>query len=275
LDNLIGRYGDFRFTYKGKSDSMFQQLKKVLRQEKEPGNWVKATDENADWVNTHPGGEASSSNAQDAGGAQGGQAGSVWRADSGAGSGIQGMVQGLPWKLERAAASRNYISGEEIRGRADIAVDPQVTVIIMNRALKELLEKRAYALYTHSVETEASPTLMEEMRWLALYPQVGWESVADSFWHRYAVMTGLRAQAMGWVTPRLADLLMAWPEPAPAADTPFILMVMRGKVHLRMQLTPADSNTLNHITRVFTAATQSAVDVFSGNSVKTTKFSNK
>jgi hypothetical protein len=254
---------------------MFQQLKKVLKQDKERGNAVKATDENADWINTHPAGGSSLNNSQDAPVVRGEQVSSVWRADSGIGSGIQGTVQGMPWKLERAAASRNYISGEEIRGRADIAVDPQVTVIIMNRALKELLEKRAYALYTDSIETEASPTLMEEMRWLALYPQVGWESVADSFWHRYAVMANLRPQAMGWVTPKLADLLMAWPEPAPAADIPFILMVMRGKVHLRMQLTPADLNTLNHITRVFTTATQAAVDVFAGNLVKSTKFSTK
>jgi hypothetical protein len=257
---------------------MFQQLKKVLKQEKGPDSTVKATGENADWVNTHPSDGTSSNDLPDtsgASGADGGRATGVWQTGSGIGSGIQGTVSSMPWKLERAAASRNYISGEEIRGRADIAVDPQVTVIVMNRALKELLEKRAYALYTDSIETEASPTLMEEMRWLALYPQVGWESVADSFWHRYAVMTGLRAQAMSWLTPRLADLLMAWPEPAPAADIPFILMVMRGKVHLRMQLTPPDANTLNHITRVFTAATQQAVDAFSDNSDKSAKFSRK
>jgi hypothetical protein len=254
---------------------MFQQLKKVIKQEKEPGNAVKAADESAGRVNTDPGVEASSNDALEAAGAHAGQVSSVWRAGSDIGSGIQGTVQGMPWKLERAAASRNYIFGEEIRGRADVAVDPQVTVIIMNRPLKELLEKRAYALYTDSIETEASPTLMEEMRWLALYPQVGWESVADSFWHRYAVMADLRAQAMSWVTPRLAELLMAWPEPAPAADIPFILMVMRGKVHLRMQLTPSDPDTLDHMTRVFTAATQSAVDVFSGNPGKTAKFSTK
>ena len=254
---------------------MFQRLKKVLTKDKAPDHAVETPAEAGVRIDTNVDREASSGHASKSEVTHAVQASSVWPAASGIGSGVQGLLKDKAWKLERAAASRNYISGEEIRGRADIGVDPQVSVIIMNRTLKEMLEKRAYALYTDSIETEASPTLMEEMRWLALYPQVGWERVADSFWHRYAVMTGQRAHAMNWVTPKLADLLMAWPEPAPAADVPFILMVMRGKVHLRMQLTPWDANTLNHITQVFTAAAQSAVDVFSGDPANTARLSTK
>jgi hypothetical protein len=257
---------------------MFQRLKKVLKQDKAPDKAAGSSVDSAEagvWTNTNLEGEASSERTSKSHAIQAGQSSSVWPSGSAIGSNIQGMIHDKPWRLERVAASRNYIAGEEVRGRADIAVNPQVIVIIMNRPLKELLEKRAYALYTDSIETEASPTLMEEMRWLALYPQVGWDRVADSFWHRYAVMTDQRAQAMSWVTPALADLLMAWPEPAPAADIPFILMVMRGKLHLRMQLTPSDANTLNHITRVFTVAAQSAVDVFSDNSGQSTKLSRK
>ena len=241
---------------------MFRRLKKVLTQDKAPDTGRATRKDGAVWINTNVDHDA---NPQD------GSPSRVWRD----GAGVQGMLQDKHWKLERTTASRNYISGEEIRGRADIAVDPQVSVIIMNRSLKELLEKRAYALYTDSVETEASPTLMEEMRWLALYPQAGWESLPDSFWHRYAVMTSHRAYAMSWVTPGLADLLMTWPEAALGVDVPFILMVMRGKVHLRMQLTPADAGTLDHITQLFTNAAQSAIDVFADNSGESAKLLNK
>jgi hypothetical protein len=111
---------------------------------------------------------------------------------------------------------------------------------------------------------------MEEMRWLALYPQVGWENLPDAFWNRYAVMTSHRAHAMRWVTPQLAALLTSWPELTSDADVPFILMVMRGKAHLKMQLTPADANTLDHIGQVFMTAAQSALDVFSDKSGKST-----
>ena len=240
---------------------MFQRLKKALGATKAPNTALTADEDNLLASNTDV--------CDDAGtpallqfNSQNGQR-VEWRKSSAVSFGIQGKLSDKPWKLERAAASRNYISGEEIRGRADIAVDPQANIVIMNRPLKELLEKRAYALYTDSVETEASPTLMEEMRWLALYPEVGWERLPDSFWNCYAVMASDRAQAMAWVTPELAKLLTGWPEQATNANVPFILMVMRGKAHLRMQLTPTGANTLDHISHVFTAAAQSALDVFS------------
>jgi hypothetical protein len=245
-------------TFEGKSHLMFQRLKKVITQVKARDAGLATDKDGAARINKKTNQDAV---------APGGPASSVWCE----GAGVQGMLHGKPWKLERTAASRDYMSGEEIRGRADVAVDPKVSVIIMNRPLKEVLEKRAYALYTDSVETQGSPTLMEEMRWLALYPQAGWESLGDSFWHRYAVMTSHRAHAMSWVTPELAELLMMWPEAALSADVPFILMVMRGRVHLRMQLTPSDVNTLNHITQLFTSAAQSAADVFSDHSGQSAK----
>ena len=245
---------------------MFQRFKKIIGQDKAPAIAVTTGEEGAVWAKTDSINDATADVTSELTNPHGVQVNSRWGKGSEVGFGIQGMLHGRPWKLERAAASRDYISGEEIRGRADIAVDPQATIVIMNRPLKELLEKRAYALYTDSLETQASPTLMEEMRWLALYPEVGWERLPDSFWYRHAVMASDRAQAMAWVTPELAKLLTSWPEPATDASVPFIVMVMRGKAHLRMQLTPTDEKTLDHVNDVFMAAAQSAIDVFSNSS---------
>lgn len=241
---------------------MFQTLKKMLGQVKVPIAVATTGQQGGVPLNIDPRDDTVTGATSQLAGSCGAPVDSRWRQGSGVGFGIHGTLHGKPWKLERAAASRNYISGEEIRGRADIAVDPQATVVIMNRPLKEMLEKRAYALYTDSLETVAGPTLMEEMRWLALYPEVGWDRIPDAFWKRYAVMTNHRALAISWMTPGLVGLLTSWPEPATNADVPFILMVMRGKAHLRMQLTPAGSLTLEHVTHVFTTATQSALDVF-------------
>ena len=108
---------------------------------------------------------------------------------------VNGELVGHPWRLERAPASRDYLVGEELRGRAEIGISPQVTVVLMNRALKETLEKRAYSLYTDTLETQASPVLTEEMRWLALYPEAGWDSLSDAFFHRYAILAERRADA--------------------------------------------------------------------------------
>ena len=114
-------------------------------------------------------------------------------------------------------------------------------------------------MYTDTLQTTADPSLPEEMRWLAMYPEVGWDGLPPAFWARYAVLADRREHALAWLDSSLADLLMSWPEPAPNDQVPFMLMLLRGKAYLRMQYTPADMPTLEHATLVFTSACESAV----------------
>lgn len=177
----------------------------------------------------------------------------------GKGFSMIGQVGSSPWRLERGRSSREYIRGEELRARAELKVDEDVAVLIMNRALKEVLEKQAYQLYTDTLQTTADPKLPEEMRWLAMYREVGWDSLDPAFWARYSVLTDKRAHALAWLDQNLAELLMSWPEPAPDAQVPFVLMLLRGKSYLRMQYTPADMPTLEHAALIFTSACESAI----------------
>ncbi|TAG35159.1 MAG: hypothetical protein EAZ34_04150 [Polaromonas sp.] len=172
---------------------------------------------------------------------------------------IAGRIGNKPWRLERSHSSRAYIQGDELRARAELKVDEDVAVLIMNRSLKEALEKQAYALYTDTLQTTVDPKLGEEMRWLAMYREVGWEGLGPAFWARYSVLADKRAHALAWLEPSLADALMSWPEPAPDAQVPFVLMLLRGKGYLRMQYTPADMPTLAHTTLIFTRACESAL----------------
>jgi hypothetical protein len=129
----------------------------------------------------------------------------------------------------------------------------------MNRPLKESLEKRAYAIYTDSLRTTADPSLPEEMRWLAMYDEVGWSSLLPEFWQRYTVLADQREHALAWIDNHLATLLLSWPEPGPDAQAPFILMLLRGKAYLRMQYTPADIATLQHAAVTYTSACAAAL----------------
>ncbi|RYX98282.1 MAG: hypothetical protein EOO28_01395 [Comamonadaceae bacterium] len=171
---------------------------------------------------------------------------------------LTGRVGGKPWKLERGSSSRKYIRGDELRARGEIAVNDDASVLIMNRPLKDSLEKLAYQMYTDTLQTTADPSLPEEMRWLAMYPEVGWDGLAPAFWAQYAVMADKREHASAWLDPALAELLMKWPRQPSGAQVPFILMLLRGKAYLRMQYTPADLPTLEHATRVFTHACETA-----------------
>lgn len=177
----------------------------------------------------------------------------------GKGFSMTGQVGSSPWRLERGRSSRDYIRGEELRARAELKVDEDVAVLIMNRALKDVLEKQAYQIYTDTLQTTADPKLPEEMRWLAMYREVGWDSLDPAFWARYSVLTDKRAHALAWLDQNLAELLMSWPEPAPDAQVPFVLMLLRGKSYLRMQYTPADMPTLEHAALIFTSACESAI----------------
>ena len=177
----------------------------------------------------------------------------------GKGFSLTGKVGTKPWKLERGKSSRDYIRGEELRARAELTINDDVSLLIMNRPLKESLEKRAYQMYTDTLQTTADPSLPEEMRWLAMYPEVGWDGLPPDFWERYSVLSDKREHALKWIDPSLGELLMSWPEPAPNEQVPFILMLLRGKAYLRMQYTPADIPTLEHAAIIFTSACESAL----------------
>lgn len=170
---------------------------------------------------------------------------------------MDGKVGDKPWRMEQGKPSRDFIKNSELRARAELGIRDGVAVMVMNRQLKNDLDKRAFALYTDTLQTIADPNLPEEMRWLSIYEEVGWESLGEAFLNNYAILAEDRETAMAWINPELVNLLMAWPDHNPA--TPKILMVLRGKAYLRMQYTEGDISTMEHATAVFTTACELAL----------------
>ncbi len=177
--------------------------------------------------------------------------------EGGRGYQMEGKIGGKPWRMERGRPSRDFIQGEELRARAELGVRNDVAVMVMTRQLKSDLDKRAFALYTDTLQTVADLSLPEEMRWLAIYEEMGWEGLGKSFVNHYAILANSRENAMAWVSQDLVNSLMAWPDMDPAS--PKILMLLRGKAYLRMQYTQDDQPTLEHAVSVFTAACEQAL----------------
>jgi hypothetical protein len=175
---------------------------------------------------------------------------------------LKGQVGGKTWRMEVGRPSRKYVEGEELRGRAELGVDQDVAVLLMNRPLKLMLERQAYSLYTDGLQTSVNSHLPEEMRWLAVYEEVGWESAPRLFWERYSVLADRREHAVAWLDSALIRQILEWPAPAPAATVPFMLMMLRGKAYLRMQHDPTQTATLQHATQLFTSACESALGAF-------------
>jgi hypothetical protein len=170
---------------------------------------------------------------------------------------LQGKIGDKRWGLEQGQPSRDFITGLELRARAELGIRDEVVIMIMTRQLKKDLDQRAFALYTDSVHTAVNPGLPEEMRWLESYEEVGWEALGKPFINNYAILAEDRETAQAWVTKELTDLLLAWPTMDPAV--PKILMIKQGNMYLRMQHTEDDLPMLEHATMVFTTACELAL----------------
>ena len=177
----------------------------------------------------------------------------------GKGFSMAGTTSGKPWTLECGRSSRDYIRGDELRAKAELGVNDEVVALIMNRPLKNALESRAYEMYTDTLQTTADPSLPEEMRWLAMYPEAEWSGMPRPFWNRYVALSDQLEHAVAWIDEDLMSMLVSWPQPGPDDQVPFILMLLRGKAYLRMQYTPGDMLTLEHATKIFAKACSSAV----------------
>jgi hypothetical protein len=179
----------------------------------------------------------------------------------GAGPGLflDGRVRGKPWRLQLGSPTRKYIRGYEVRARAELDIDEDLSVLVISRPLQEALEKQVYQMYTDSLQTLANPGLPEEVRWLSTFEEVGWESLPRTFWHRYSVLTDRRENALAWIDQALCQLMQEWPEPAPSREVPFMIMLLRGKAYLRMEYNPAELATLRHAALIFTNACEGAM----------------
>jgi hypothetical protein len=183
--------------------------------------------------------------------------------DRGAGRfGIEGKWNKHAWALELGPSTRDFIAGEQLRGKIGLDVDPNVTVIVMSRPLKEALDQRVFKLYTDSVQTMASPEMQDEMRWVTIFDEFGWEGLPLAFWHRYSVMADKRANAALLVNEQLCEVLMNWPEQEAGQSTPFTLNFSRGKIYLRMEYRPAELTTVQHAAAVLLTACEVATAGF-------------
>ena len=184
-------------------------------------------------------------------------------ADRGSGHfGIEGRHGQHPWVLELGPSSRDFIQGEQLRGRISVEADPSVTVVVMNRTLKDALDERVYALYTDSVQTVVSPDMTDEMRWVTIFEEFGWDGLPSEFWLRYSVIADRRAHAPMLVNGNMAEVLMNWPEQEPGRATPFTLNFSRSRIYLRMEHRPADLATVQYAATVLLTAGEVAAAAF-------------
>ena len=175
---------------------------------------------------------------------------------------LGGEVAGHPWRLECGAPTRDYIRGLELRGRADIGADPDAAVMVLNRSLQEALEGNAYSAITDTLQTTVDASLPEEMRWLAMYEEMTWPGLPASFRQHFAVVAERSELAQRWVHAPLVSQLLNSVEGeggALRAQSPRVLMLVRGKVYLRTEHTQRSLAEIADATQLLLVAAQGAL----------------
>lgn len=175
---------------------------------------------------------------------------------------LGGDIHGHPWRLECGTPTRDYLTGLELRGRADVGADPDAAVMVINRPLQEILEGTAYTAITDTLQTAVSSSLPEEMRWLSMYEEMAWPGLPVSFREHFAVVAERIELAQRWIhAPVVSQLLNAVEGEGGSerAKSPMVLMLARGKVYLRMEHTQRSLAEIAHAKQLLLVAGQAAL----------------
>ena len=169
---------------------------------------------------------------------------------------LDGQVQGKAYKIERGSPSRQYVQGVELRARCDLGVSPNAVLMVVNRHLKKSLDENTYSAFTDTMETMVNSNMPEEVMWMTMYGEVGWQDLGERFINDYCILAEDKSHARAIVDAPLVKALTSWPEHK--LTRPVIFMLMRGRLYMRMQFDD-DSFMLEHAIDCFTLFCQNVL----------------
>jgi hypothetical protein len=167
---------------------------------------------------------------------------------------IDGRCGALPWRLEWGASQRAYVSGFELRLRAELGVAGDMQVLVLNRVLQEAMERSVFDQYVEGVQTRIDTATPPEMRWLVMFPKLAGADLR-AVRERCAAVTNHKPWLTRWLEGPLPEQLAA--APGTPAD-PLVLMIGRGRLILRTSLVEPDVELLERWITVFETAMSEA-----------------
>ena len=169
---------------------------------------------------------------------------------------IDGLLEGKPWRMEWGPPQRPYIVGHELRVRMELELPSDAQMLLLSRSLMESLERQTFEEFTDNVQTQIGTKTPEEMRWLVMFPKVSLASFKTLREHFGAVASQPDA-GLAWITGPLGNMLERAAAGMLSAAPPFVLMTLRGRAYMRIQLATPDANTVASALALFeTAVTQ-------------------
>lgn len=185
------------------------------------------------------------------------------RAKEGEGFVLDGAFGDRPWRLEWGPPQRTYIAGRELRIRMELGLPSHLQMLVMSRSLMEMLEKETFERYTESNQTVIDFSTPEEMRWLAMFPKASLD-LPKNIKASFGAVANEPDLAAQWVDASFAEQLVQAATNLLAEQPPFVLMTLRGRVYMRLQMLAPDTRPMGQAVRLFHAAAQAAQRVGGG-----------
>ncbi len=177
---------------------------------------------------------------------------------------IDGSFEGRPWRLEWGPPQRSYISGHELRIRMELQLSSNLQMLLLTRALMEMLERETFERFTEGNQTVIDVATPEEMRWLAMFPKVQLPDTPKELKSRFAAVSSDAQSALNWLEPSFTLQLAAASSRLLQDDPPFVLMTLRGRLYLRLQLNDPQAREVAQIVTLFQSAARAALGVRAG-----------
>jgi hypothetical protein len=175
---------------------------------------------------------------------------------------IDGLLEEKPWRIEWGPPHRAYIEGHELRLRMELDLPSDMQLLVLSRPLMDSLERKTFEDFTDSVQTQMGDETPEEMRWLVMFPKLNMSGLKDLRNH-FGGVASVPASGLMWIEGPLANALEQASNGFLRADPPFVLMTLRGRAYLRMQLATPDPRAVASALAVFETAVSQALRIAS------------
>ena len=172
------------------------------------------------------------------------------RSVSGTGFVIDGRHADTDWRLEWGPSQRPYVSGNELRLRAELGLKSDLQWVVMNRELQEAMEKAVFEQYVEGVQTRIDNQTPPEMRWLVMFTKLS-ASELGPLSQRYTALASIKSWLQNWLQGPMSAALEAYPL---AASTPLVIMASRGRMTLRTGLEQPELKAMQSALRLFETA---------------------
>jgi len=182
------------------------------------------------------------------------------RVREGEGFVIEGRFDELPWRMEWGPPQRGYIAGRELRMRMELGLPGDLQMLLLAKPLMDQLERQTYESFTEGLQTQIDTGTPEEMRWLVMFPKVNLNNFR-ALRGRFGAVSALPSAVQSWLEGPLALQLERAFGTLLQLDPPFVLMTLRGRAYLRVQLIDPDPAALAAAVELFETAARQALRV--------------